>query len=70
MTENYSVRAITDEIKKTIPNLEIQLVDNEIMNQLSYNVLADKIKNKGFKFSGSIERGISDTLKLLQSIKN
>jgi len=70
VTANYSVRAITHEIKKTIPNLEIELVDSEIMNQLSYNVLAEKIKNQGFVFSGSIERGISDTLELLQSIKN
>jgi UDP-glucose 4-epimerase len=70
VTANFSVRAIADEIKKTIPNLEIELVDNEIMNQLSYNVLSKKIQNEGFKFSGSIEQSISDTLKLFKSITN
>ncbi len=70
VTSNFSVHEITNEIKEIIPNLEIELVDNEIMNQLSYNVSSDKIKKLGFKFAGSIKQGISDTLKLLDSIKN
>ena len=70
VTSNFSVRQITDEIGKTIKNLNIELVDNEIMNQLSYNVSADKIIKEGFQFSGSIEKGISDTLQLFQNIVN
>mgnify|MGYP001439813786 CR=1 FL=1 len=70
VTSNYSVRSITDEIKKTILDLEIELVESEIMNQLSYNVIAEKIQNHGFQFSGSIERGISDTLGLFGAINN
>lgn len=70
VTSNFSVQEITNEIQEIIPDLKIELVDSEIMNQLSYNVSSDKIKKLGFKFVGSIKKGISDTLKLLDSINN
>jgi UDP-glucose 4-epimerase len=62
LTENLTVRTVVDTIKKTIPGLNIEFVDKEIMNQLSYEVSCEKFKDKGFVFEGSIEKGISDTL--------
>lgn len=70
VTSNFSVREITNRIQSIIPDLKIELVDSEIMNQLSYNVSSEKIKNQGFQFKGSINHGISDTLDLLSSINN
>lgn len=38
------------------------------MNQLSYQVSAEKIKKKGFKFTGNLNRGIRDTLSLFSKV--
>ncbi len=65
LTGNYSVKIITDIIKKTIPNIRIELVEARIMNQLSYEVLDFKFRQKGFLPEGDIERGIKETLALL-----
>jgi nucleoside-diphosphate-sugar epimerase len=69
VTSNFSVRQIINEIEKHIPNVKIELVENKIMNNFSYNVSAQKIINEGFEFSSSIENGIIDTLSLFKSIK-
>ena len=55
-------------IKQHVKKLEIQFVENKIMNQLSYNVLNDKIISKGFKFSGNLKNGISETIKTLKNV--
>ena len=49
---------------------KIEFVENEIMNQLSYTVLADKIENIGFNFHGSLDKQIANTLNLFSAIKN
>jgi len=67
VTCNASVNDIVTIIKKNVKKLDIVFVENEIMNQLSYNVSNAKILSKGFKFSGDLERGISETIKTLSS---
>ena len=37
------------------------------MNQLSYEVLFDKFKAKGFAPKNTIKKGIQETLKLLEN---
>ena len=64
LTENLTVRNVTDAITKFIPELEIEFVDSEIMNQLSYNVSNEKFKNTGFRFKGNVEEGIKNTINL------
>jgi len=64
LTENLTVKNVTDTIKKYIPNLKIEFVENEIMNQLSYDVSNKKFKETGFEFQGSIQKGVENTLKL------
>ena len=49
-------------IKKT---LLLKKVESKIMNQLSYNVSTEKFLKTGFKYEGSLERGIEETLSLL-----
>ncbi len=65
LTRNMTVNDIILLIQKHIPKVEIQYVDTEIMNQLSYEVLCERFCGKGFKFAGSIARCIDDTIKLL-----
>ena len=50
-----------------IPCLGVEFVDNRIMNQLSYEVSCDKFKDKGFNFTGSLRRGIEETISLLHN---
>jgi len=66
LTSNATVREVVDTIKEFVPNLEIEFVDNQIMNQLSYEVLCQRFKSKGFVFSGNMRRGIQETIDLLK----
>ena len=70
LTHNSTVRQVVDTIKVFVPNLEIDFVDNRIMNQLSYEVLCDRFKSKGFVFSGNLRRVIEETIDLLKNSNN
>lgn len=61
---NYTVEDVINSIKQIV-KVNIEFVDSEIMNQLSYKVLSDKLQNRGFKFEGSLEKGITETLTIL-----
>jgi len=67
LTHNSTVREVVDTIKEFVPDLKIEFVDNRIMNQLSYEVLCDRFKSKGFVFSGSLKKGIKETIDLLKN---
>jgi len=67
LTQNHTVRHVIDIIREFVPSLEVQFVDTKIMNQLSYNVLCDRFKSKGFIFSGDLKRGIKETILLLKN---
>jgi nucleoside-diphosphate-sugar epimerase len=67
LTDNLTVRNVVEFVKKYIPNVDINFVDNQIMNQLSYEVSCEKIKNKGFIFSGNIKSAIGETVALLRN---
>ena len=65
---NATVHDITQIIKKNVKKLEIEYVENEIMNQLSYNVSNKKIILKGFEFSGDLKVGICETINILKNL--
>ena len=58
--------SIVDVIRARYPALEVRFVDTQIMNQLSYEVRADRIQALGFRFSGEMRRGIAETVALLR----
>jgi len=66
LTNNSTVRQVVDTIQEFVPNLEVEFVDNNIMNQLSYEVSCDRFKSQGFTFSGDLRRGIGETISLLR----
>lgn len=70
LTSNSTVQEIIDIIKEKIPTLRVQLTNNQIMNQLSYNVSNDRFKATGFVNHGSLKKGIGETLEILQGISN
>ena len=65
LTENLTVREVTEVVKEFIPNLKIDFVDSKIMNQMSYEVSNKKIQDKGFSFEGDIRNGIKETISML-----
>ena len=67
VTSNYTVNQVIDFIKYFIDDLQIDLVDNKIMNQLSYEVSTDKIESLGFVFKDNLGDGIEQTISLLSN---
>ncbi|NKB33471.1 MAG: NAD-dependent epimerase/dehydratase family protein [Pseudomonadales bacterium] len=70
LTDNLTVNNILEMIGTHVKDPEIEFVDTEIMNQLSYEVLNTKFKDQSFSNSGSIEQAIAETIQLLGGIKN
>lgn len=65
VSSNNTVRDIVDRITECIPETVVELVDSEVMNQLSYNVLAERIAHFGFKVKSKLSKGIQDTINML-----
>jgi len=69
LTTNASVKSILDIISLHVPDISIRYVDTPIMNQLSYRVSNDRFRDNGFEFRGSLERGINETIQLLEGVR-
>src|SRR3989442_12292830 len=69
LTTNASVKSILDIISLHVPDIAIRYVDTPIMNQLSYRVSNDRFRDNGFEFRGSLERGINETIQLLEGVR-
>jgi len=67
LTHNLTVRDVVDVIREWVPDLKIDFVNHEIMNQLSYSVSCEKFKSLGFAFRGDVRRGIGQTIGLLRN---
>jgi nucleoside-diphosphate-sugar epimerase len=65
VSSNHTVREIVDSIKQSIPDVEVELVESEIMNQLSYEVMIGKFSALNFNFIDNIFEHIEQTNKLL-----
>jgi nucleoside-diphosphate-sugar epimerase len=67
LTLNATVRDLVDAIGKLLPDLELSFVDSPIMNQLSYEVSAQRFCDREFTFTGDLYCGIGDTISLLRA---
>ena len=67
LTENLTVDSILRIVKTYVPNITIEYVETEIMNQLSYEVSSEKFRDLGFAPKGSLETSISETIELLKA---
>ena len=69
LTDNHSVSEIILEIEEIFRNdLQINFVEDQIMNQLSYEVSNEKFKKLGFTFTGSLRSDIEQTINLLRGV--
>jgi nucleoside-diphosphate-sugar epimerase len=67
LTENLTVNAIIGFIAQRVADLDIEYVDAEIMNQLSYEVSSLRFTKQGFQFKGKVEDSVHKTLDLLEA---
>ena len=65
VSENHSVVDIVKMIKSYKKNLRIKFVNTKILNQKSYMVIPDLIKDNGFKFTGKVKNEIKKTISIL-----
>lgn len=69
VTVSAAVRDVVEAIQKFVPELQVSFVDNRIMNQLSYEVSADRIAAQGFTPFGSLPRAVGETVSLLRGAR-
>jgi len=69
VTTNTSIDTIVGIISGYVPNISIEYVDTQIMNQLSYNVSNNRFSDLGFEFKGDLEQGIERTINLLKKAR-
>lgn len=69
LTANATVGEIVDIIRSHIPDVSVKLVDERIMNQLSYEVSSEKFKRLGFAAEGSLQQAIGETIHLLKNAR-
>jgi UDP-glucose 4-epimerase len=71
LTGNLSLQKIISTIEEIGGKpARIEYVDSPIMNQYSYEVSKVKFEETGFDYQGSLYDDISNTLKILDGIKN
>jgi len=67
VTKNATVREVIQEIGGHIKDIEIKFVEHKIMNQLSYEVLNEKISSIGFAVAREFDQGIAETIGILKN---
>ncbi|MES2528837.1 MAG: SDR family oxidoreductase [Bdellovibrionota bacterium] len=67
-TVNLTVRQIIDAVKVNVPDLEVVYVKHKIMNQLSYEVSSEKLRNRGFAFKGNHLDSIKESIRLFNGV--
>jgi UDP-glucose 4-epimerase len=68
VTVNSTVQDILDTLRKHVKNFEVQLTDSPIMNQLSYEISANRFAIAGFVVRGDLDRGIAGTIEQLKGV--
>jgi nucleoside-diphosphate-sugar epimerase len=70
LTLNATVRHVIEVLSTFVPDLRIAHVDSPLMNTLSYCADTGRFTRLGFEFSGSLERGIRETIAMLHRVPN
>jgi len=70
VTANSTVKEVVEVIRQEVPELKVNFVEHEIMNQLSYEVLNTRMEKSGFEAQGDLVKGIKDTISLLKQSRS
>lgn len=69
LTDNATVGEIVDKLRELVPDLRVDLVESQIMNQLSYTVANEKIKGIGFQSEGNLATALAQSISLLKNAR-
>jgi len=70
LTLNATVQEVVDTLSSYVPGVSITYVDSPLMNRLSYSVDNGRFCELGFEFTGSLARGIGDTVAMLTAAQS
>ena len=70
LTDNLTVNDVVEALRKLVPDVTVNFVDSQIMNQLSYTVSNDRFRQLGFEFQGSLSQAIEETVRLLRNVRH
>ena len=70
LTLNATVAHVVEVLSGFVPDLRVNRIDSPLMNRLSYHVDNRRFAALGFDFSGSLERGIGDTVAMLTGTRS
>lgn len=68
LTDNFKLSDIVNILKQENQNLKIDFIDTPLLNQYSYEVNFDKIKQYGFYPKDNLEKEIKNTIGLLKNV--
>jgi nucleoside-diphosphate-sugar epimerase len=69
VTTNTSISSIVHIISEHVPDITVEYVNAQIMNQLSYHVSNKRFRNLGFEFRGDLKQGIKMTVDLIKAVR-
>ncbi|MDP2388873.1 MAG: SDR family oxidoreductase [Acidobacteriota bacterium] len=70
LTLNATVQQVVETLSSYVPDVSITYVDSPLMNRLSYYVDNGRFCELGFEFTGSLARGIRDTVAMLTAAQS
>lgn len=70
LSVNATVAQVVDVLASYVPDLQVAHVDSPLMNRLSYSVDNGRFARLGFQFTGTLARGIGDTVAMLTGARS
>ena len=65
---NATVNDVVSTIATYVPRVNVEYTESPIMNDVSYYVANRRFASLGFEFTGTLDRGISDTTRLFKAL--
>ncbi len=70
LTKNFEMKEIIESIKKSVPDVKIEITKSPLLNQKPYEVANEKFKALGFEFKDDLDENVRETVKLFNAIRN
>ncbi len=70
LSVNATVEQVVEVLSGYVPDVRISYVDSPLMNDLSYRVDSRRFADLGFTFTGTLARGIGDTVAMLTGARS
>ncbi|MBI5803154.1 NAD-dependent epimerase/dehydratase family protein [Candidatus Pacearchaeota archaeon] len=70
ITNNFEMKEIIDAIKSVVPDVRIEITKSPLLNQKSYHVGDNKIRELGFVPKDDLQQNIKETVLLFKVINN